>query len=50
MICKPGDKVKLKNGNIVIISGNVSSIDDTEGYFTEDKTVVTPDMIDKKIN
>lgn len=47
---KNGDKVRLKNGCIVIIKGPVSSIDSTEGYFTEDNIVIAPEMIDKKIN
>lgn len=45
---KSGDEVRLKNGCIVIIRGLVSSIDSTEGYFTEDNIVITPEMIDKK--
>lgn len=47
---KDGDKVRLKNGCIVTISGEVSSIDMAEGYTTYEKVVISPDMIQEKIN
>jgi hypothetical protein len=45
-----GDKVKLKNGCVVTISGKVSSIDMTEGYTTYEMAIISPDMIQEKIN
>ena len=45
-----GDKVKLKNGCVVTIRGEVSSIDMTEGYTTYEMIVISPNMIQEKIN
>ena len=39
-----GDKVKLKNGTIVTISGIVYSLNFGEGYETYENILVTPDM------
>lgn len=47
---KDGDKVKLKNGNILTISEVIKSLDITEGYKTYENILVTPDMIEEKLN
>lgn len=47
---KDGDKVKLKSGSIVTISGSLNSLDMTEAYETYENIVVTPNMIQEKIN
>lgn len=47
---KDGDKVKLKNGNIVTISGLANSLDMTEAYKTYENVIITLEMIQEKVN
>lgn len=47
---KDGDKVKLKNGSTVTISETLNSLDMRKAYKTYENILVTPDMIQEKIN